>query len=89
MVSLRSPNRTLSSQTQNSTQNCYKTLANTSGGKYYTLEDASQMVNHIPLVESATSHLVDEEVWDMPLIFGCVILLFGLEWLLRKRRGLA
>ena len=66
-----------------------QTLANTSGGKYYTLEDASQMVNHIPLVESATSQLVDEEVWDMPLIFGCVILLLGLEWFLRKRRGLA
>ena len=47
------------------------------------------MVNHIPLVESATSHLVDEEVWDMPLIFAVVILLLGLEWFLRKRRGLA
>ena len=66
-----------------------QTLANTSGGRYYTLEDASQMVNHIPLVESATSRLVDEEIWDMPLIFGSVILLFALEWLLRKRRGLA
>ena len=66
-----------------------QTLANTSGGRYYTLEDASQMVNHIPLVESATSRLVDEEVWDMPLIFGIVIFLFGLEWFLRKRRGLA
>ena len=66
-----------------------QTLANTSGGRYYTLEDASQMVNHIPLVESATSRLVDEEVWDMPLIFAIVIFLFGLEWFLRKRRGLA
>ena len=66
-----------------------QTLASTSGGRYYTLEDASQMVNHIPLVESATSRLVDEEVWDMPLIFGAVILLLGLEWFLRKRRGLA
>ncbi len=66
-----------------------QTLASTSGGRYYTLEDASQMVNHISLVESATSRLVDEEVWDMPLIFACVILLLGLEWFLRKRRGLA
>ena len=66
-----------------------QTLANTSGGRYYTLEDASQMVNHIPLVESATSQLVDEEIWDMPLIFAGVILLLGLEWFLRKRRGLA
>ena len=66
-----------------------QTLANTSGGKYYTLEDASEMANHIPLVESATSQLVDEEIWDMPLIFATVILLLGLEWFLRKRRSLA
>ena len=64
-------------------------LANGSGGRYYTLEDVSQMVNHIPLVESATSRLVDEEIWDMPFIFLAVILLLGLEWFLRKRRGLA
>ncbi len=66
-----------------------QTLAKTSGGEYYTLDDASEMVNHIPLVESATSRLVEEDVWDMPLIFGSVTLLFGLEWFLRKRRGLA
>lgn len=66
-----------------------QTLASTSGGRYYTLEDVSEMVNHIPLVESATSRLVDEEIWDMPLIFATVILLLGLEWFLRKRRGLA
>ena len=66
-----------------------QTLANTSGGRYYTLADVSQMVNHIPLVESATSRLVDEDIWDMPLIFVGVILFLGLEWFLRKRRGLA
>jgi uncharacterized membrane protein len=66
-----------------------QTLAKTSGGEYYTAENVSQMVNDIPLVESATSRLVEEEIWDMPLIFGSVILLFGLEWFLRKRRGLA
>ena len=66
-----------------------QTLAKVSGGEYYTIENASQMVNHVPLVESATSRLVDEDVWDMPMIFGGIILLFGLEWFLRKRRGLA
>jgi len=65
-----------------------KTLAEGSGGKYYTLEEASQLVNQIPLVESATSKITDVDIWDMPLIFGLVIALLGFEWFLRKRGGL-
>lgn len=65
-----------------------KTLAEGSGGKYYTLEEAPQLVNQIPLVESATSKITDVDIWDMPLIFGLVIVLLGFEWFLRKRGGL-
>lgn len=66
-----------------------QTLARISGGEYYTIENASKMVNQIPLVESAKSSLVNDGIWDMPMIFGGIILLLGLEWFLRKRRGLA
>ena len=65
-----------------------KTLADGSGGKYYTMEEAPQLVNQIPLVESATSKITDVDIWDMPLIFGLVIVLLGFEWFLRKRGGL-
>ena len=65
-----------------------KTLAEGSGGKYYTMEEAIQLVNQIPLVESATSKITDVDIWDMPLIFGAVIVLLGFEWFLRKRGGL-
>ena len=66
-----------------------QTLARVSGGEYYTLENAAEMVNQISLVESATSQLSEVEIWDMPLIFAAVVLLLALEWFLRKRRGLA
>ena len=65
-----------------------KTLAEGSGGTYYTLEEAPQLVNQIPLVESATSKITDVDIWDMPFIFGLVIALLGFEWFLRKRGGL-
>ena len=65
-----------------------KTLADGSGGKYYTIEEADQLVNQIPLVESATSKITDVDIWDIPLIFGAVIALLGFEWFLRKRGGL-
>jgi len=65
-----------------------KTLAEGSGGEYYSPEEASQLANRIPLVESATSKITDVDIWDMPLIFGLVIALLGFEWFLRKRGGL-
>ena len=65
-----------------------KTLAEGSGGKYYAMEEAAQLVNQIPLVESATSKITDVDIWDIPLIFGAVIALLGFEWFLRKRGGL-
>ncbi|MCY3741345.1 MAG: hypothetical protein OXH00_10030 [Candidatus Poribacteria bacterium] len=65
-----------------------KTLAEGSGGKYYATEEAAQLVNQIPLVESATSKITDVDIWNIPLIFGAVIALLGFEWFLRKRSGL-
>ena len=64
------------------------TLANMSGGKYYPIDEASQLVNQISLVESATSEITDVDIWDLPLIFGIILLLLGFEWFLRKRAGL-
>jgi uncharacterized membrane protein len=64
------------------------TLANMSGGKYYPIEEANQLVNQIALVESATSEITDVDIWDLPLIFGLILMLLGLEWFLRKRAGL-
>ena len=64
------------------------TLANLSGGKYYSIEEANQLVNQIALVESATSEITDVDIWDLPLIFGLILMLLGLEWFLRKRAGL-
>ncbi|MYG00436.1 hypothetical protein F4212_15075 [Candidatus Poribacteria bacterium] len=63
-------------------------LATMSGGKYYPIDEASQLVNQISLVESATSEITDVDIWDLPLIFGIILLLLCLEWFLRKRAGL-
>ncbi len=63
-------------------------LADMSGGKYYPVAEADQLVNQISLVESATSQITDVDIWDLPLIFGMLLMLLGLEWFLRKRGGL-
>ena len=68
--------------------NLLTNLAEMSGGKYYPVEEADQLVNQISLVESATSEITDVDIWDLPLIFGLIMLFLGLEWFLRKRGGL-
>ena len=63
-------------------------LASMTGGKYYPIAEAPQLVNQISLVESATSEITDVDIWDLPLVFGLILLFLGLEWFLRKRGGL-
>lgn len=65
-----------------------KTLAEGSGGKYYSIEEAPELVNQIPLIESATSKITDVDIWDVPFVFGALLFLLGMEWFLRKRGGL-
>ena len=52
------------------------------------MAEADQLVNQIPLVESATSKITDVDIWDIPLIFGAVIALLGFEMVPQKTRWL-
>jgi len=65
-----------------------KDIARLSGGQYYTIDQIDEMVEKIPLVESSTSKIVEEDLWDIPLVFVIITLLFSIEWLWRKRIGL-
>ncbi len=69
--------------------NLLSTLARISNGRNYTIEDAPKMADEISLVKSATSVMVDEELWDMPLLFLLIAVFLTVEWFLRKRKGLA
>ena len=65
-----------------------KSIARLSGGQYYTINQIDDMVEQIPLIESSTSKIVEEDLWNIPLVFVIIILLFSIEWLWRKRVGL-
>ena len=65
-----------------------KSIARLSGGQYYTINQINDMVEQIPLIESSTSKIVEEDLWNIPLVFVIIILLFSIEWLWRKRVGL-
>ena len=61
-----------------------------SRGKFYTLADADRLIDDLP---EATRVALDQPVppvpvWNHAAMFGLVVLLFGSEWLLRRRVSL-
>jgi uncharacterized membrane protein len=66
-----------------------KRVALETGGQYFPLNQASQLLEEITHLEGKNSERVSRELWDMPINFLLLIGLASGEWFLRKRRGLA
>jgi hypothetical protein len=66
-----------------------KRIASDTGGQYYTLSRAEDMIEDLTHTGGAGSIRETKELWDMPINFLLVILLAGGEWFIRKRKGLA
>jgi uncharacterized membrane protein len=64
-------------------------IARTSGGKYYTHRTADRLVKDLQNNRQTQTVNVQLDVWDMPLVFLFLLTFFGLEWMLRRRKGLS
>ena len=62
-------------------------LADETGGRYYKPSDAKRLPDEIAYSQAGiTSHEM-KDLWDMPALFLCVLILKSSEWLLRRRWG--
>jgi uncharacterized membrane protein len=66
-----------------------KRVAAETGGKYFTLSNANDLLDEITMLEGKNSERVSKDLWDMPINFLLLIGLASAEWFMRKRRGLA
>ena len=66
-----------------------KRIANDTGGQYYTLARADNLIEDLMHTGGAGSVRVTYDLWDMPINFLLVIGIAAGEWLIRKRKGLA
>ncbi|MEP7339312.1 MAG: glutamine amidotransferase [Acidobacteriota bacterium] len=66
-----------------------KRVASETGGKYYPLAKAGDLLDEITMLEGKNSERVSKDLWDMPINFMLLVGLASAEWFLRKRRGLA
>src|SRR5215510_5325626 len=66
-----------------------KRVASETGGKYFPLAKANDLLDEITMLEGKNSERVSKDLWDMPINFLLLIGLASAEWFLRKRKGLA
>lgn len=63
-------------------------LARTAGGFYHSPEEASDLPELLRSRRTNTSIYRAEYLWDMPLLFGMILMLLSAEWIYRRRKGL-
>ena len=63
-------------------------LATTAGGFYYAPENADEIAPNLRGRRTSTSIYTIDYLWDMPFLFGLVLVLLSAEWIFRRRKGL-
>jgi len=64
-------------------------IATAGGGQYYTPGETGKLIKDLQTNRAMDTVSVQMEVWDIPLVFFLLLTLLGLEWLLRRRKGLS
>ena len=64
-------------------------IAQAGGGKYYHYKKTDMLVRDLATNRRAHTVKTQLDVWDMPIVFFLLLTCLGLEWLLRRRKGLA
>jgi uncharacterized membrane protein len=64
-------------------------IAAVGGGQYYRSEAAEKLIKNLRTIRTMDTVNLQAEVWDIPLIFFLLLICLGLEWLLRRRKGLS
>jgi len=63
-------------------------LADEAGGYYYTPNDAGAITTNLRSRRTSTSIFTIDYLWDMPFLYGMVLVLLSAEWIWRRRKGL-
>ncbi len=64
-------------------------IAEISGGSFFSLDQASELVNAIEFTPNAYSREVQIDLWDQPWLLALLITLLCIDWIARRLRGLS
>jgi uncharacterized membrane protein len=62
-------------------------LSEETGGRYYTPGNVAKLGDEVSYSEAGITTREIRDLWDMPILFLLLIVLRGVEWLLRRRWG--
>jgi len=62
-------------------------LAQETGGRYYEPGEANELLKEIAFSEAGFSVREVRELWNLPAVFFCLLLVKSAEWYLRRRWG--
>ena len=65
-----------------------KRLAEATDGEYATAEDADKLISSVMFPDKHTIVNYEWDMWNRPLAFLLIVLLFCMEWIMRKRMGM-
>ena len=63
-------------------------IAERTGGKFYTLAEASRLPEDMGDVIASVRKHEDTSLWDSWWLWGLLVCVLSAEWLIRKRAGL-
>jgi len=63
-------------------------LAEAAGGFYYAPDEVGVLATNLRGSRTSTSVYTVDYLWDMPFLFGLILMLLSVEWVWRRRRGL-
>jgi uncharacterized membrane protein len=68
-------------------------MAAITGGRYFSYDEAGgipqEIKRAVEKLQLMRGRCVDRELWDAPAAWALLVVLFGVEWLVRRRSGLA
>ena len=70
-------------------ENYLKHIAQLSKGNFYRIENASELPDKLAVTETVYTKLIEQDLWDAPILFFLILLLLTLEWSIRRARGVS
>jgi uncharacterized membrane protein len=64
-------------------------LAEITNGRYFHVSEAEALPEAIQVARSSFSKLTEHDLWDAPIFFFAIVLLLGVEWFVRRAKGLS
>jgi hypothetical protein len=64
-------------------------LAEETGGRFYTADAVGDLAEDLAYSTRGVTVVEERELWDLPAAFLVILVLISVEWMYRRRRGMA